>query len=90
MQTHKITFHLSTEWIFEFEPDKTVLLNLIWTIFIHVKQSVFAINNFPALPFPQEGMSVNIVVSLPAYSSICLQSFPMARETNGMRYSTES
>ena len=25
MQTHKITFHLSTDWIFEFEPDKTVL-----------------------------------------------------------------
>ena len=25
MQTHKITFHLSTDWIFEFEPEKTVL-----------------------------------------------------------------
>ena len=25
MQTHKITFHLSTNWIFEFELEKTVL-----------------------------------------------------------------
>ena len=25
MQTHKITFHLSMDWIFEFEPDRTVL-----------------------------------------------------------------
>ena len=25
MKTHKITFHLSTDWIFEFELEKTVL-----------------------------------------------------------------
>ena len=25
MQTHKITFHLSMDWIFEFELEKTVL-----------------------------------------------------------------